>query len=903
MTFTPLKHQLDAQNMMKNIESRGKGGFLCDEMGLGKCLHPDTKVLLWDGGYKLAKNIVVGDMLIGDDSSPRTVYSTVKGQEMMYKIKQHKAEDYTVNESHILSLKISGHKGWCWYEKKKQYCVCWFDRTNMKFRSKYFGPNYGNEEERLSAMYRFRDTIADDNTLDITVKQYLKLNKTTQSVLKGYKVGVDFPYQDVSIDPYLLGAWLGDGHSTGFGFTNIDEEILSYVSEKLADLNCSMIPENEGSITKKWRSNGFIKILDVYNLRKNKHIPNCYLHNSRDIRLHLLAGLIDTDGYLIDDCCCYEIIQKRKELAEDIAYLCRSLGFFVSLTETEKSCLYKGEMRTGTYYKCVISGEYVYTIPCLLQRKIAIPRTQKKDVMVTNIEVEKLEVGEYCGFTIDGNRRFLLGDFTVTHNTVTISMFLHTNKYPNLPDLIVCPFSLLSTWEEWLVKSKDWDIERFRPKICLFHGSKREKNIKKLVKYDFVITTYAIISTGELEKVKWGRVILDESHYIKNGLQRNAPKCAKAAFNIGLNSKKNWAVSGTPFNNRMKDIASQALFIGTAPYNDPKWWKKNENVQSSIEEWRSKFTIRRTKEDMITPPEYNDISVEPTKVEGKLVAALRAQAHEEFMAWKKARNMKDNEERIRLQGVILGLIQKLRIFSNSYYCGQEDYNVDEVLENNAKVEKMINDLDRAVDADPKKGVVFFSQFTSFLTIFEDIITEIMPGVEVLKFFGNMSKNARDEVVKKFNTSREPRVILVSLMAGGVGLSLHHGSNTVMLAEPYYNPFVEKQAEERVHRLGQEEIVKVYRYSMNNSVESWIEGLKKKKLTLAGGLDLVNQDSIPVNFNFDDIGDLFREHVGFSSTSLVEMEKHEKGDKKLSPEFNQFLEKKPRKKSKVPQAKK
>lgn len=484
--------------------------------------------------------------------------------------------------------------------------------------------------------------------------------------------------------------------------------------------------------------------------------------------------------------------------------------------------------------------------------------------------------------------------------SVTVSMFLHCNKFPNLPDLIVCPLSVISTWEEWLVRVKDWGVKRAQPKICLFHGSGRIKDIKKLINYDFVITTYSILRNGDLSNLKWGRVILDESHCIKNGLQRNAPKCAKAAFDIGLNSRKNWAISGTPFNNRMKDIASQALFIGTQPYNDPKWWKRNETNKTAIDDWRAKFTIRRTKENMIKPPEYNDIVVEATKVEAQLIASLRAQAMKEFLAWKRARRMKDHDERIRLQAVILGLIQKLRIYSNSFYCFHEDYEVDDVLEHNSKVEKMINDIDRAVDADPKKGVVFFSQFTSFLSVFEDVIKEIMPGVEILTFFGNMSMSARDAVVKKFNTSRNPRVILVSLMAGGVGLSLHHGSNTVMLAEPYYNPFLEKQAEERVHRLGQEEVVKVYRYTMNNSVESWINGLKKKKLTLAGDLDFINRDEVPVNFNFDDIGDLFREHVTFTSEPLEELT--EKDNKKLSPELNKFLVKKPMKK-KVPQAKK
>ena len=218
--------------------------------------------------------------------------------------------------------------------------------------------------------------------------------------------------------------------------------------------------------------------------------------------------------------------------------------------------------------------------------------------------------------------------------------------------------------------------------------------------------------------------------------------------------------------------------------------------------------------------------------------------------------------RIKIQGKLLALIQRLRIVSNSYYSGEGAVDVDDVLSNNAKVEKMINDLDRLLDKDPKKGVVFFSQFTSFLEVFEQVIEEIIPGVEVMKFYGSMSIEERDKVVKRFNKLRTPRVILVSLMAGGVGLSLHHGSSTIMLAEPYYNPFAEQQAEERVHRLGQENQVHVYRYYMNNSVENWIHGLKQKKLTLAGGLNLVKKEVIPIDFNFDDIADLFKEHVSF-----------------------------------------
>ena len=456
-----------------------------------------------------------------------------------------------------------------------------------------------------------------------------------------------------------------------------------------------------------------------------------------------------------------------------------------------------------------------------------------------------------------------LADSCGMGKTPTMSMYVTSNRLRDRPDLIVCPFSVLSTWEKWLERANNWDGKGLKNlRLLIYHGPKRKEMLRKLHNYDFVITTYAIISTGELNGERWGRAILDESHYIKNGLQRKAPKCAKAAFRISLHSLKRWAISATPFNNRLKDVAAQAMFVGVKPYDSPEWWKDHETSKDKLTQWREGSVIRRTKDDLLAPLIHHDVCVDPSKTEEKVVDMLRARAAEEFEAWKKARRAKNNYERMKLQGRILGLIQKLRIVSNSYFSGDGAVDAVQVLRKSAKVKRMIDDLDRAIDRDPKKGVVIFSQFTSFLNTFEQVIEVVMPGVEVSKFYGNMNKEERDEVVSEFNNSRTPRVILVSLMAGGVGLSLHEGSSTVFLSEPYYNPFAEQQAEERVHRIGQEHQVNVYRYSMKNSVESWISGLKQKKLVLASGLNLVNNEVVPVDFNFDDIAELFQTHVAF-----------------------------------------
>jgi len=156
-------------------------------------------------------------------------------------------------------------------------------------------------------------------------------------------------------------------------------------------------------------------MLRKYNLLNNKHIPHVYKCNSKDIQLELLAGIIDSDGSLANSG--YDVIQKNERLLDDIIFLARSLGFAAYKNKCQKSCMYKGEKKTGTYYRTNIHGEGVEYIPVKLERKKANKRKQIKSVLNTGIKVIPLEEDEYYGFQIDGNKRYLMGDFTVTHNT------------------------------------------------------------------------------------------------------------------------------------------------------------------------------------------------------------------------------------------------------------------------------------------------------------------------------------------------------------------------------------------------------------------------------------------------------------------------------------------------------
>jgi len=241
---------------------------------------------------------------------------------------------------------------------------------------------------------------------------------------KGYRVGVEFSEKETILDPYLLGLWLGDGHSYSPRIINIDPEVIRYLYEiaEVMDLNIKMIKNRTTDYTfssksGKKGSNTFRKELKNQNLIRNKHIPHIYKCNSREKRLKLLAGLIDIDGSISNNC--YDIIQKSRTLTDDILYLARSLGFAAYTKEYQKSFTYKGKKQTGTYWRTTISGDIV-DIPVLIPRKKASQRKQVKDHLKTGITIEKLDVDNYYGFEIDGNHRFLLGDFTVTHNTFSV---------------------------------------------------------------------------------------------------------------------------------------------------------------------------------------------------------------------------------------------------------------------------------------------------------------------------------------------------------------------------------------------------------------------------------------------------------------------------------------------------
>ncbi|AXX86613.1 replicative DNA helicase (homing endonuclease-associated domain) [Malaciobacter marinus] len=349
---------------------------------MGKCLGRGTKVVMYDGTLKNVEDIKVGDQLMGDDSTPRNVLSTTKGVEQMYWVRQNKAIDYRVNESHILSLK----------------------------RSRTEGPHKNGD------------------ILNINIKEYLEKSEKFKSNYKGYKVAVEFENKETLIEPYFLGLWLGDGASKKVSIYTKDKEVIEYLNNYSLKLGLSLreyIHEEkcpEYSITNQKQVDGktafsLQKYLRDENLLGNKHIPHNYLVNSQKKRLELLAGLIDSDGYFDSSCNGFEITQKNELLAKQIKYLCDTLGFRTSLIKKEASI--KKIDFVSDVYRVRIFGN-IDIIPTKIERKKAKQWNCNRTWNQTGIKIEKDIVDEYYGFEIDGNRLFLLEDMTVTHNTALV---------------------------------------------------------------------------------------------------------------------------------------------------------------------------------------------------------------------------------------------------------------------------------------------------------------------------------------------------------------------------------------------------------------------------------------------------------------------------------------------------
>jgi replication factor C subunit 3/5 len=311
--------------------------------GVGKCLDPNTPVLMFDGSIRQAKDIKKGDLLMGDDNRHRLVLNTTVGLDVLYRINQNNGDSYVVNSEHIISLKLT--KSFIIKKKPKKYKLFWFEKHIMKQLSFNIGISYF-EDQLVAYTYlqQFKKMLKESKLInrkgdicDISIKNYINKSDRWKNVYHGFKSDI-------------ISCWnydMENSYSYGFRATEIVHK---------------------------------------------------YKNSSVRSRLELLAGLIDQLGYVKNYKIFFDLSTKNQQFSDDLIFICRSLGFLTK--KSSQNIVIKPNMHIPTKIK-----------------KINYKKT--KSTYKINIIQEKS--GNYCGFEIDGNRRFLLGDFTVTHNTSSIT--------------------------------------------------------------------------------------------------------------------------------------------------------------------------------------------------------------------------------------------------------------------------------------------------------------------------------------------------------------------------------------------------------------------------------------------------------------------------------------------------
>lgn len=294
----------------------------------------------------------------------------------------------------------------------------------------------------------YKMTLADGRTVFTTLEHLWKINKNGENWNKLYSTkdildskyinrfaievskGVDYEYKEVPIDPYLLGLMLGDGSFTiskynQAQFTSREEDVLVYSS--ILKLQFKSV----GNTKTHWLINypefgKKARELNLHNkVSSNKFIPECYKYNSRNVRKQVLIGLFDTDG-TVHDSGKPELCTSSKQLAEDVCWIARSLGYNTTCWIKSPKYKYKGEQRVGK--TCYIV--YVQTTDCLfnLPRKIKLcgKRGKRLDSRVYKTPIKSIEYShrEKCKcVTVDReDGLFLIGDFITTHNSKSYSM-------------------------------------------------------------------------------------------------------------------------------------------------------------------------------------------------------------------------------------------------------------------------------------------------------------------------------------------------------------------------------------------------------------------------------------------------------------------------------------------------
>ncbi len=430
---------------------------------------------------------------------------------------------------------------------------------------------------------------------------------------------------------------------------------------------------------------------------------------------------------------------------------------------------------------------------------------------------------------------------------IALMLYLQEQEVLEKPTLLVCPTSVLGNWER--------EVKRFGPNLraIVHHGDKRlqGKAFAKAVKdQDLVITSYSLVhrDVKQLQGVSWQGVVLDEAQNVKN------PDAKQSQAVRQLDTQFRIALTGTPVENRLSELWSIMDFLNPGYLGPKNFFQRRFAVPierygdtASLKTLRSlvqPFILRRLKTDR------SIIQDLPEKQEMTVFCGLSA---EQATIYQKLVDQSlvdiESAEGIQRRGMILALLTKLKQVCNHPVLlkASDDKASDDTASarktGNSKAKEQIPDFQLAsgklqrlaemleeVLAEGDRSLIF-TQFAEWGKLLQPYLEKHF-NREVLFLYGSTSKQQREEMIDRFqNDPQGPRIFILSLKAGGVGLNLTR-ANHVFHFDRWWNPAVENQATDRVFRIGQTRNVQVHKFVCTGTLEEKIHELIESKKALS-----------------------------------------------------------------------
>jgi SNF2 family DNA or RNA helicase len=423
-----------------------------------------------------------------------------------------------------------------------------------------------------------------------------------------------------------------------------------------------------------------------------------------------------------------------------------------------------------------------------------------------------------------------------------IALLLHLQETEQLeqPVLLVCPTSVLGNWER--------EVKRFGPSLRVWvqHGDKRPQGAefaRIAQRHDLVITSYALVYRDEkdLKRVSWQGVVLDEAQNIKNpeAKQSQAVRQLDAQFRIAL--------TGTPVENRLSELWSILDFLNPGYLGPRNFFQRRFGVPierygdtDSLKILRSlvqPFILRRLKTDrdiIQDLPEKQEMTVfcGLTAEQAAIYQRLVDQSLEQI----------ESADGIQRHGMILALLTRLKQVCNHpallKATEEDEQNGSEPFETTSpaaflagsgKLQRLTEMLEELLAEGDR--TLIFTQFAEWGKQLQAYLEQQFQR-EVIFLYGGSSKKQREEMVDRFqNDPQGPRIFILSLKAGGVGLNLTR-ANHVFHYDRWWNPAVENQATDRAFRIGQTRNVQVHKFVCTGTLEERIHDLIESKQALA-----------------------------------------------------------------------